>query len=278
MKFDLDTAWKDATQLLRDNFGLLAVVAGVFYFLPYFAAMLWVPGLAELTAGQFDPNSDAFEAMANELVYGYWWVMLLVAIVQGIGLLAMLALLRRRAAPTVAEAIQVGAKSVLSYLAASLLMGFAISLVIILLIAIPAALGSTTLAVLGGIVAIVIAMYLFTKFSLVGPVIGIEGMLNPVAALGRSWRLTKGNSVRLFFFYFLLFVAYLVISALVGMVFSLIFALGGTETQTFGTAFSSSLMQAVFSVVFAGVLAAVLMQLVRLHRSGDGGDLERAEP
>ena len=264
MKFDLDTAWKDTTRLLRDNFGLLAVVAGVFYFLPYLMALLWVPGLMELTAGQFDPNSDAMQAMMNEMMTDYWWALLLLGIVQGIGFLAMLALLGRRTNPTVGEALQTGAKSVPSYLAATLLTGFAIALVVIVLIAIPLAIGSSALAVLGGILALVASLYLFTKFALVGPVIGIEQVLNPVAALGRSWRLTKGNSVRLFFFFALLFIAFAVISALVGMVFSLVFALGGLEAQDFGTAFSSSLMNAVLAVFFSAVLAAALMQLVRL--------------
>ena len=264
MKFDLDTAWKDTTRLLRDNFGLLAVVAGVFYFLPYLMALLWVPGLMELTAGQFDPNSDEMQAMMNEMMSDYWWALLLLGIVQGIGFLAMLALLGRRTNPTVGEALQTGAKSVPSYLAATLLTGFAIALVVIVLIAIPLAIGSSALAVLGGILALVASLYLFTKFALVGPVIGIEQVLNPVAALGRSWRLTKGNSVRLFFFFALLFIAFAVISALVGMVFSLVFALGGPEAQDFGTAFSSSLMNAVLAVFFSAVLAAALIQLVRL--------------
>lgn len=265
MKFDLDTAWKDTTRLVRDNFGLLAIIAGLFYFLPWFAASLWVPGLAEITGGQFDPNNPAMEAMANELVYGYWWALLLVGLIQGIGFIAMLALLRRRASPTVAEAIQIGAKSVLSYLAASLLTGLIIGLVIILLVSLPAALGATALAVVGGILALVVSLYLFTKFSLASPVIAIEGVLNPITALGRSWKLSKGSSIRLFFFYALLIIAYAVISMLVGFVFSLIFALGGAEAQDFGTAFSSSLMNAVFAVLFAGVLAAILMQLSRLR-------------
>ncbi|MBL4858488.1 MAG: hypothetical protein JKY36_04730, partial [Erythrobacter sp.] len=94
MKFDLDTAWKDTTRLLRDNFSLLAVVAGVFYFIPYAAALLWIPGLADLTMGQFDPSSPETEAMANEMFAGYWWALVLLGIVQGIGLLAMLALLK----------------------------------------------------------------------------------------------------------------------------------------------------------------------------------------
>lgn len=265
MKFDLDTAWKDTTRLLRDNFGLLAVIAGVFYFVPYAAALLWIPGLSEIVMGQFDPNSNQMEAVANRLAADYWWAILLLIIVQSTGMLAMLTLLRRYEKPTVAEAIANGARSVPSYLGASLLMGFALGLLVVLLVAIPIATGVTALAVLGGIAAFVLFLYVLTKLSLVTPVIAIEQVLNPVAAVKGSWQLTKGNSVRLFFFYMLLFIAYAVISALIGMVFSLIFALGGPESEAFGQAISTSLLNAVAAIVSACLLAAVYRQLTRLR-------------
>ena len=265
MKFDLDTAWKDTTSLVRDNLRLLAVLSGVFYFVPYLAALLWVPGMSELVTGQFDPNSDRMEAMVQALFADYWWAFLLLTLVQGIGLLSMLALLRRRANPTVAEAITVGVRSVASYLVATILMGFLIGLAAVLIVTPGALTGLAALLVIGVIVLIVAMFYLFTKFSMVSPVIAIDGVLNPLEALSRSWKLTKGNSIRVFFFYVLLMVAYFVISTVVSLVFSLVFALGGAEAQTFGSAFSASLMQAVFAVVFIGVLAAVHAQLSRLN-------------
>ena len=264
MKFDLDTAWKETTSLVRDNFRLLAVLAGVFYFLPYMAALLWVPGMSELVMGQFDPNSDRMEAMVQSMFADYWWAFILLTVVQGIGLLSMLALLRRRANPTVAEAMRVGVRSVASYVVATILMGFAIGLAAVLIVAPGALTGMAVLSVIGIIVLVAAIFYLFTKFSMVSPVIGIDGVLNPIEALSRSWKLTKGNSLRIFFFYVLLMVAYFVISTVVSLVFSLVFALGGAEAQTFGNAFSASLMQAVFAVVFIGVLAAVHAQLTRL--------------
>ncbi|MBX7458147.1 hypothetical protein K3152_07805 [Qipengyuania sp. 1NDH17] len=264
MKFDLDTAWKDTTSLVRDNFGLLAVLSGVFYFVPYLAALLWVPGMSELAMGQFDPNNDKMEAMVQAMFADYWWAFILLTLVQGVGLLSMLALLRRRASPTVAEAIKVGVRSVASYFVASILLGFMIGLAAIVIVAPGALSGIAALAVIGVIVLVVMMFYLFTKFSMVSPVIAIDSVLNPLEALSRSWKLTKGNSVRIFFFYALLMVAYLVISTVVSLVFSLVFALGGAEAQTFGNAFSASLMQAVFAVVFIGVLAAVHAQLTRL--------------
>lgn len=268
MKFDLDTAWKDATRLIRENLGLLAVIAGVFYFLPYLAALLWVPGMSELVMGQMDPDSDRMQAMVQALFADYWWAFLLLTLVQSIGLLSMLALLRRRANPTVAEAMAVGARSVLSYLAASILLGFLIAIVAIAVAAPGALAGMPVLVVIGVIAMVVIILYLFTKFSMVSPVIAVDGVLNPIEALKRSWKLTKGNSLRIFFFYALLMIAYFVISAVIGLVFSLLFALGGAEAQTFGNAFSSSLMNAIFAVVFIGVLAAVHAQLTRLGGTG----------
>jgi len=267
MKFDLDTAWKDTTRLLRDNFGLLAVVAGVFYFIPYAAALLWIPGLAELTMGQFDPSSAEMEAMANEMLAGYWWALVLLGIIQGTGLLAMLALLRRRANPTVGQAISTGSKSVLSYLAAQMLQAMVLAIVVFLLIGIPVATGLTPLAVIGGIAGLVVVAYVLTKLSIAAPVIAIDSQLNPVAALTRSWRLTKGNSVRLFFFFFLLLIAYIVISTIVSMIFALLFAMGGAEVQSFGQAISASLMNALLALFFACVLAAIHTQLTRLHNT-----------
>ena len=271
MKFDLDTAWKDTTALLRDNFRLLALIAGVFYFVPYAAILLWVPGLSEFMNGAIDPNSSAAQAKLSAMLSGYWWAFLLGAIIQGIGFLAMLSLLRRRASPTVGQAIQNGARAIPSYLATSIIMGVAIALAVIAIAFLFALTGIGALQVLAIGLGIAIAFYLVTKFSMAAPIIAIDEVLNPIEAMRRSWNLTGKNSFRLFGFYALLFVAYAIISMLVSMVFSLVFALGGAETQLFGQAITSSLMNALAAMLFASVLAAVHAQLSRLRAP-------RAEP
>lgn len=265
MKFSLEAAWKDATRLLRDNFGLLAVIAGVFYFLPYTAALLWIPGLAELTMGQFDPTSEAMQAMVNTMFADYWWLLVVLGLVQSIGVLAMLALLQRRANPTVGEAIQTGARSVLSYIGVQILQALLIALVFFLLIGLPIAAGAGAVAALTGIVAIAVTFYILTKLSLTAPVIAIDGIRNPIEAVTRSWQLTKGNSIRLFAYYVLLFIAYAVISLLVSLAFALLFALGGSGAQEFGQTISAGLMSTVLIIIFAAVLAAVHLQLTRMR-------------
>jgi len=264
MKFDLDTAWKDTMGLLSRNFGLLAVLAGVFFFLPYAGFMIAVPEMGAMQSAQAGGDFDVVMAAVTELYLEYWWVFLLLALIQGVGLLGMLALVRRRANPTVGEALATGARSVPSYIAAQLLQTALIVIVATLLLTVGALTGLSALAVLGGIIAFVITCYIVTKLSLAAPVIAIEGQLNPVKALQRSWSLTRGNSMRLFLFYLLLTVAFIVVSAVVSLVLGLVFALAGEQGALLGEAIVSGLLNAVMIVLMVCVMAAVHTQFSRL--------------
>ena len=264
MKFDLDTAWKDTMGLLSRNFGLLAVLAGVFFFLPYAGFMIAVPEMGAMQSAQAGGDFEVVMAAVTELYLEYWWVFLLLALIQGVGLLGMLALVRRRANPTVGEALATGARSVPSYIAAQLLQTALIVIVATLLLTVGALTGLNALAVLGGIIAFVITCYIVTKLSLAAPVIAIEGQLNPVKALQRSWSLTRGNSMRLFLFYLLLTVAFIVVSAVVSLVLGLVFALAGEQGALLGEAIVSGLLNAVMFVLMVCVMAAVHTQFSRL--------------
>ncbi len=269
MKFDLDTAWKDAMGLLSRNRGLLAVIAGVFFFLPYAALAIALPGMGDLEAAQASGNLDAMMGAINDLYASYWWVYLILAIVQGTGLLAMLALVRRRANPTVGEALSTGVKSVPTYIAAQLLQTALFAIVAGLLIGVGAVTGLPALAVLGGVIAFVVVCYIVTKLSLAAPVIAIEGQLNPIRALQRSWALTRGNSIRLFFFYLLLLAAFVVLSIVISLVLGLAFAIAGEQAALLGEAVISGLLNAIMIVVIVCVLAAVHTQLGRLSDNPD---------
>ena len=264
MKFDLDTAWKDATGLLSRNLSLLAVIAGVFFFLPYAGITIAIPEMADLQQAQASGNGEVMLAAVADLYTAYWWVFLILAVVQSAGLLAMLALVRRRANPTVGEALTTGARSVPSYIAAQLIQSALVVIVAMLLVGLGAAFGLQLLAALGGVIAFVLICYIVTKLSLAAPVIAIEGELNPVRALQRSWALTRGNSMRLFAFYVLLLIAFVVLSAVLSLVLGLAFALGGEEAALLGEAIVSGLVNSAMIVVMVCVLAAVHTQFRRL--------------
>ncbi|PHR01878.1 MAG: hypothetical protein COB31_07490 [Erythrobacter sp.] len=271
MKFDLDTAWKDTTSLLTRNLGLLAVIAGVFFFIPYAGIAIALPGMGELETAQASGNVDAMMAAVTDLYKTYWWAFLIIAILQGIGLLSMLALVRRRANPTVGEALSTGLRSVPSYIAAQLLQTALIAIIAALLVGIGAVTGVSALAALGGIIAFVVICYVVVKLSLAAPIIAIEGELNPVKVLKRSWALTRGNSVRLFFFYLLLLVAFIVLSAVISLVLGLAFAFAGEQAALFGDAVVSGIVNAAMIIAMVCVMAAVHTQLSRFASHGPAG-------
>ncbi|KRA82586.1 glycerophosphoryl diester phosphodiesterase membrane domain-containing protein [Altererythrobacter sp. Root672] len=267
MEFDMGRAWNDAMALLRANRDVVLIVAAVFFFLPYLTLVLLMPDYAAAmgAGGMAQPAdpSQAFDAALEQMAATFdqvKWLILGSAILQGIGMLGLLTLLTDKRRPTVGEALVIGAKCLIPYILAQLLMGFAL----MLLMFIPIMVGASTnvaIGVLLGLVAFVALCYLMTKFSLVAPVIAIERVFNPIAALQRSWRLTKGNSVRLFFFYVLLFVVAAVISIVVGLFVALFAAVGGETAGQIANGVIDGFFNMVVAVLFLAVLAATHKQL-----------------
>lgn len=262
MKFDMSAAWSEALRLISANRQVITIVAGVFFFLPYVAFMLlFANQMAALEGAQAsNPDPDAMGAAMMAFYGDVWWVILLFMVVQGIGMLGLLTLLTDRSRPTVGAALASGAKLFLPYFGAQLLMGVLFGLLLLVPIAVGAGV-SVGAGVLLGIAAAVGFVYLFVKFLLTPAVIAIERQANPISALGRSWQLTKGNSLRIFLFIFLLFLAVMIVGGVFSMIIGLLFALAGAEAAVIGQALVSGLVNAVFYVIFLGVLAAIYRQL-----------------
>jgi len=260
VKFDMGRAWNDAVALVSANRHVVPVIAGVFFFLPSFAMALLLPGqMADLQAANGNPAA-AWRAM-GAFYERIWWAILLVAVVQGIGMLGLLALLTDRSRPTVGEALAIGAKALIPYIVAQFLQALSFVLVFAILVGIGAATGSKGITALLVLVAIVAAAYIFTKFSLTIPVIAIERVMNPVRALARSWRLTKGNSVRLFVFYLLLLIVLMVVAMLLSAIFGLVGVAFGAAGASIVSGVVSALMNMTFVMMLLAVLAAVHRQL-----------------
>lgn len=260
MKFDMGQAWTTATSLIGKNKDVILVVAGVFFFLPYLASALLMP---EAMAPQA-ANPEDMQAMMDAVMQtyaDYWWVMLIIFVMQGIGTLALLVLLTDRARPTLGDALKRGATAFPSYFVTNILAAIAIVLIVALPVGLVVSVGGAIFAALAIFLIFPLIFYLMVKFSLIMPAIAIDGILNPVAAIARSWRLTKGNSFRLFLFFVLLFVAVIVVSLLVTMVLGVVFAAMGGEIELIGNGIVASLANAAFVVIFLAVLAGVHQQL-----------------
>lgn len=165
------------------------------------------------------------------------------------------------------QAIGFGFRGLLPYIGAALLQGVIFMLALAVPLGIAFATGSGVVIALVGLLAVVAAIYLYTKFSLTTPVIGLEKEFNPLKAIARSWKLTKGNSLRLWLFYFLLILAFMVLSLVIGMIVGLVFGLMGASVALVGNGLVSSLINAAFVCLFLAVLAAA-------HRQLSGGSPE----
>jgi hypothetical protein len=262
MKFDMSRAWNDATALLRANAQIVTILAGAFFFLPNLILMMLLAGLmgdAEATVASGASPQAAFEA-AIAVYADVWWQLLLVTAITAVGMLGLLMLLTDRNRPTVQEAIRGGVTYLLPYIAAQILMSFAIVVLVVATLVVGRVAGPGP-GSLVGLVATVAVIYVYVKFSLTVPVIAIERVGNPIRALGRSWALTKGNSVRLLLFYILLFIALLVIATVLNLIVGLIAALVGTASATFISSLLGSAINAVGITVYLAVVAAIYRQL-----------------
>lgn len=267
MKLDMGKAWSDATGLISTNFGLLASIVGLFYFLPSFGVALLAPEVANPTpppmpAGGSDPNA-ALEAMMGALQEQYangWPYFLFITIAAYVGSVSVLALFAERGNPTVGDALKAGLRGAPIYLATQLIFALTIGLVAGLLVA-GAVLISPVLGIVVGLIVIIGAVYASIKLILVPAIIGMEGNLNPISVMRRSWKLTKGNSLLIFVFLFVLIVVVGLVSLVASLVLTTVFAAFGEPVASIGAGFISSLSSAIVGGLFLCVLAAIHRQL-----------------
>lgn len=266
MKFDSNRAWQEAVASVSANRDVLFAVAGVFFLLPAIVSTLFLSDVQTALLANLG-NPEAAEQVMEGHMGAFLTIGLGTAIVQLIGYLALLALLTDRQRPTVGQAIMTGIRSLPSLLAATILFvaGYVMLAAIYGMVAtaLGAALGLPALTFTLLVLFLALIVYVTVKFSLTLPVIIIERVMNPVTALMRSWHLTAGNSLRLFVFYLLLFLAYFAISLVAALAFMSVFSLAG-DAGTMSLLFAgvvSGLIGAVASVLFTAILAAIHRQL-----------------
>lgn len=260
MRFDSNRAWLEATALVSANRDVLWALAGVFLILPSFAVGILAPP-PEPPAGI---DRDGLMAMLSNYYDSAWPWLLGMAVCQVIGTLAMLALYTDRTRPTVAEALKLALRGALPVILAQLLagMGFVLAALIpIMLVALTGVQALATVVVAACLVALV---YVMVRISLIAPVVMVEGERNPIAALRRSWDLTRGNAGRLTLFYALLLVGFGIVILLVGGLADLLLRLVlGMELGTALGTLVSAALQAVMAIFLMAVYAATHRQLAR---------------
>ena len=258
IKFDSNLAWKDAVAAVSANREVLLALAGVFFLLPTlaFTLLFRVPEpAAGMTAEQQAQMTLDFLTSALPLIIP-------MAILQLAGTLALLTLLTDRARPTVGQAIRQGFSGMVPYFISQMLFGMALGLGGGVLLGVAAASGSQALASLILAVVLAAAVYVMIRIALVPTTIAMERERNPVAALRRSWNLTRGNAGRIALFFVVLMIALLVMTALLQILIgSLMLILTGAEGARVGVGIVSSAISAVITLYFVAVLASIHKQL-----------------
>lgn len=268
MKFDLDTAWRETKQYAGSSSSLLSAIAGIFVFLPYALLLLTLPAIANMPEV---PEGASFEAAMEAMNAFYaktWWAFVVIALIVTVGQLSMLALLGRRASPTVGEAIRIGGKALLPAWLALILQSLGINFVVLLIVSLASLTGLDLLMSVAVLFGFGLAVYLFVRFSLVLPIIAVDAEMNPLRALSGSWKLTRGHGARLLGFYFLLAIGVGVLLIVLMLVAGLLLSLGGPVVEEIGLAILSAAMVTAMVTLSTTVLAAVHRQFRRIERSG----------
>ena len=281
MNFDMNRTWSQAVALVKANFQLLAIIAGVFLLLPALAFYLFNPELMQVLA--VTENPEQMDTIINAILprLFVWGVVVFVG--QMIGQAALVALVGQHR-PTVGEAIKLGAKALPSVVGALIVFFiglFIVAMVLSLAIALIGALtgssnpGALTGGLLGGLIQLaifVIELYLMVRCMMTLPIIVLEHERNPLKALRRSWRMTENCAWKVLGFVVLLGIAYFVIVLLLTLLVGAIGLVGGGASEigagsAFGFAVVASVMGSLVAILASGIL-------VSMHRQLAGG----AEP
>ena len=255
MKFSMSEAWRDAMAMMSANREVLLIVAGIFFLLPSLGMAVTMPDFQQNMMA--DPQNA--QAMMAEMFRDWWWLLVVIFLAQIVGYLALLALLRDTARPTVGEALQRGLAGLVPAIGVNLII--AVGAVLLVLVA-----GIVTAAVpVVGVILLIVCVlgmiYLAVKMSLVMPVIAVDRVSNPLTVIARSWALTKGNSLRLFLFFLLLGVVYVVLAMVIGAVVGLLSVVLGADTAVLVNGVISGILGAIATVIFVAVIAAIHRQL-----------------
>lgn len=256
-KLDMGKAWTQATGMVGANRDLVGVLAGLFLFLPLFVLLIALLGSGIDFGSQGpEPDPEKFAAQINALLLANWWAVLMVIIGQLCASLSILALLGDPGRPTVREVLARVPRLMLPAIGAQAL--------IIVVTQLPSLLAGQLPAMAEALLSLVIlpvTLYLSIKFSLAIAVIVLAPEGNPIEAMRRSWRLTKSNSFRLFGFFLILGLLFVVIALILSLVVGLATAALGDRVALFGNAAFYALVLTVFYTLSYALTVAIYRQL-----------------
>ena len=237
MKFSYTEVWQDAVRMLRVNASLFLGIAGVFFFLP------------ALLVGHLIPQPEGASTIAAAIadmeryMNANWHWVLLASLVNSVGAIAIYLLLFDRQGRTVGSAIS-SALPILPFY-------FILSLIV-------------SVSILFGMVLLVVpGLYLAGRLMVSGALMVAERRRSPIAAVGGSWRLTKGKGWAIAGLLVVIFVVGWILTTAITSVLGVIFLLaaGREGLGPLLVIILQSALGAVFSIVLIVLFAAIYRRL-----------------
>ena len=184
MKIDIATTFVAAFALWRRDRALLVPLAGLFLFVPQLCVLLLVPEMPQPVPGDSTEEAarawgEAFAAWAS--ANGGWY--LLAQLVALFGTLAIVTLYTDRNRPDVGAAMRSALTLLPRFVLAMILLTLPVGALLL------ASLPFRTFVYF----VIVPIFYLLARALLLPPVLVAERPVGAMAAIARSWRLTRGN-------------------------------------------------------------------------------------
>ncbi len=232
-KLDIAAAWSDALSLLRSNAEITLIIVGLFMLLPLVLFNLMAPQPVPAPGVTFDELMAMFSGWFSD----NWYWFLTLTLFSAVGNMALLLVVLNPAKPTVEAALKLAVALLPVVLLTGLLQGLIIGL--------------------GFLLLLVPGIYFAVKLCLSSSVIAAEESRNPVEIFGRSWSLTKGNSLRIFGLLLLVSVGGWVATSLIGLVFGVIalLLLPASAAAIVVTVVSSALQMALTALIMYIVMA-----------------------
>lgn len=251
MKFSYSAVWDDTIALFRRHGSLAAALAGAFIFLP------------ALLVGHFLPQPVPAEDMwawlreLREYMAGNALWLLLQAVANSIGMIAILLLVFARQGTSVGGALAAALPILPFYFLAGLI---------------------ANLIVFAGILLLIVpGLYLFARMVPLGPVVVAENQRNPLKAIGRAFEVTRGKGWAVLGLVVLVAIpgAILiqVVNALLGIAFRIA---AGEKVATLLSLIVTSATAAALTLVLLFLYAAIYRALsARRSEGADQGDVGR---
>ncbi len=237
-QIDFSKTWNDTVKLMTTNREFMMILGGVFFLLPALAALYLGAKMVQID------NPTPAQTMA---MFTDWFdknaIWFLLQVIAGlIGGTALNILLLDNSRPTVGEALRRSLPLAPTIFVARILGGIAVFLGLLCLL-------------LPGI-------YFAIKLSLTDVYVADNTERNPIAALQGSWRRTKGNSIYIFGFLFVLaivaVIAFIAITVVANLILLLLLPASIAPVLVL---FFNAVVQAMLTLLFLCVYVAIYRQL-----------------